>query len=111
MFRIVRHWLKADHDPFYNPVNDYVILPTLFEIERHSDKGLEVTSLKEEWEIVAEDNEYLREQPVAGSISVSRAGDAESSAEEACATFTVHLESDGKQHIELNAMSVTAGGA
>ena len=56
MFRIVRHWLKADHDPFYNPVNDYVILPTLFEIERHGDKGLEVTSLKEEWEIVAEDN-------------------------------------------------------
>ncbi|PWA60270.1 alpha/beta-Hydrolases superfamily protein [Artemisia annua] len=24
MFRIVRHWLKADHDPFYNHVNDYV---------------------------------------------------------------------------------------
>ncbi|PWA61126.1 alpha/beta-Hydrolases superfamily protein [Artemisia annua] len=110
-FRIVRHWLKADHDPFYNPVNDYVILPTLFEVERHSDKGLEVTSLKEEWEIVSKGNDDNREQPMVGSISVSRAGDDESSAEEARATFIVHPESDGKQHIELNAMSVTAGGA
>ena len=46
---------------------------------------------------------------MAGSISVSRAGDDESSAEEARATFIVHPESDGKQHIELNAMSVTVG--
>ncbi|KAM0065359.1 hypothetical protein Hdeb2414_s0003g00113891 [Helianthus debilis subsp. tardiflorus] len=53
LFRIVKHWLKADHVPFYNPANDYVILPTLFEIERHHDnKGKEVTSLKE-WEIVS----------------------------------------------------------
>ncbi|GJW85836.1 lecithin-cholesterol acyltransferase-like 4 protein [Tanacetum coccineum] len=111
MFRIVRHWLKADHDPFYNPVNDYVILPTIFEIERHSDKGLEVTSLKEEWEIVSKDNDDNRKQPMVGSISVSHAGDDESSAEEARATFIVHSQSNGKQHIELNAMSVTAGGA
>ncbi|KAJ0736248.1 putative phospholipase A(1) [Helianthus annuus] len=68
LFRIVKHWLKVDHDPFYNPVNDFVILPTLFEIERHHDnKGKEVTSLKEEWEIVSEDER----EAMVGSISAS----------------------------------------
>ncbi|KAK9109568.1 hypothetical protein Sjap_017628 [Stephania japonica] len=31
VFRILKHWLKADHDPYYNPMNDYVILPTAFD--------------------------------------------------------------------------------
>ncbi|KAJ0794778.1 putative phospholipase A(1) [Helianthus annuus] len=96
LFRIVKHWLKADHDPFYNPVNDYVILPTLFEIERHHDnKGKEVTSLKEEWEIVSEDES----EAMVGSISASCVGDVLSSSLEAHATFIVHPQSNGKQHI------------
>ncbi|MFS8007730.1 putative phospholipase A(1) [Helianthus anomalus] len=106
LFRIVKHWLKADHDPFYNPVNDYVILPTLFEIERHHDnKGKEVTSLKEEWEIVSEDER----EAMVGSISASCVGYDLSSSQEAHATFIVHPQSNGKQHTELNAMSVTSG--
>ncbi|KAJ9557518.1 hypothetical protein OSB04_012132 [Centaurea solstitialis] len=112
LFRIVKHWLQADHDPFYNPVNDYVILPTLFELKRHQEKGgIEVTSLKEEWELVPGDQEDLNRQPVAGSISASRVAEDRSSAEEARATFVVHPQSNGKQRVELNAVGVTAGGA
>lgn len=36
LFRILKHWLKAgEPDPFYNPINDYVILPTKAEFEEH----------------------------------------------------------------------------
>ncbi|KAM1007993.1 hypothetical protein EV1_004439 [Malus domestica] len=110
VFRILKHWLKADHDPYYNPVNDYVILPTAFEMEKHKEKGLEVTSLKEEWEIISEcqDADHKNshsaaadEKPVVSSISVSEVG------AEACATLTVHPQSEGKQHVELNALSVS----
>ncbi|KAI3669055.1 hypothetical protein L6452_40276 [Arctium lappa] len=111
LFRIVKHWLKADHDPFYNPVNDYVILPTLFELKKHYEKGVEVTSLKEEWELVSEDQDKNNNQPVVCSISASRVADDRSSSEEARATFIVHPQSNDKQHVELNATSVTAGGA
>ncbi|KAJ1433735.1 Lecithin:cholesterol/phospholipid:diacylglycerol acyltransferase [Sesbania bispinosa] len=58
LFRILKHWLKAgDPDPFYNPLNDYVILPTAFEVERYAEKGLEVETLKEEWEIISKDQD------------------------------------------------------
>lgn len=107
VFRIVKHWLKADHDPYYNPVNDYVILPTEFEIERHKEKGLEVTSLKEEWEIISGDlDDQDSIKPSASSISVSHEG-VNSSREEACATVVVHPQNQGKQHVELNAVSVS----
>ncbi|KAK9102915.1 hypothetical protein Sjap_020169 [Stephania japonica] len=55
VFQILKHWLKADHDPYYNPMNDYVILPTAFEMEKFHEEGLEVTSLKEEWELISYD--------------------------------------------------------
>ncbi|KAM7524681.1 hypothetical protein LguiA_014583 [Lonicera macranthoides] len=110
LFRILKHWLKADHDPFYNPVNDYVILPTSFEIERHQEKGgLQVTSVKEEWEIITEeqvDQDNMASnttKPLLGSIAVSHAG------EEALATVVVHPQSEGRRHVELNAVSVSAG--
>ncbi|PQQ16351.1 lecithin-cholesterol acyltransferase-like 4 [Prunus yedoensis var. nudiflora] len=106
--RILKCWLKADHDPFYNPLNDYVILPTAFEMEKHKDKGLEVTSLKEEWEIISQDQDHDHddkvasyERPMVSSISVSDVG------AEACATVTVHPQNEGKQHVELNAVSVS----
>lgn len=108
MFRIVKHWLKADHDPFYNPVNDYVILPTMFEVQRqHIKGGMDVISLKEEWELVSKDQEeendgqQQQQEMVVGSI---RVGD------EARATVVVHPQSNGKQHVQLNAMALTAGG-
>uniref|UniRef100_A0A166FW80 Lecithin-cholesterol acyltransferase-like 4 n=1 Tax=Daucus carota subsp. sativus TaxID=79200 RepID=A0A166FW80_DAUCS len=113
VFRIVKHWLKADHDPFYNPINDYVILPTSFEIESHQEKGLQVTSLKEEWEILtadeAEDDTFANSKPMVGSIAVSHKGDDQSPSETARATLTIHPQSEGKQHIELNAVGVSAG--
>ncbi|XP_058199114.1 lecithin-cholesterol acyltransferase-like 4 isoform X2 [Rhododendron vialii] len=114
LFRILKHWLDAgDPDPFYNPLNDYVILPTLFEIERHQEKGFQVTSLKEEWEIIGKDQDdqvtgAADRKPLVSSISVSNVGDEKSMREEARATVIVHPRGEGRQHVELNAVSVTA---
>jgi hypothetical protein len=113
LFRILKHWLNAgDPDPFYNPLNDYVILPTLFEIERHQEKGFQVTSLKEEWEIIGEDQDDREtgaadRKPLVSSIAVSHVGDEKSMWEEARATVIVHPQCEGRQHVELNAVSVT----
>jgi len=113
LFRILKHWLNAgDPDPFYNPLNDYVILPTLFEIERHQEKGFQVTSLKEEWEIIGEDQDDREtgaadRKPLVSSIAVSNVGDEKSMWEEARATVIVHPQCEGRQHVELNAVSVT----
>ncbi|KAI5563246.1 hypothetical protein BDE02_15G103600 [Populus trichocarpa] len=111
LFRIVKHWLKADSDPFYNPINDYVILPTAFEMERHKESRLQFTSLKEEWEIISEEQDdhdnMVNRKPFVSSICISQAGDYQSSPAEACATVTVHPQSEGKQHVELNAVSVS----
>ncbi|XP_059657875.1 lecithin-cholesterol acyltransferase-like 4 [Cornus florida] len=113
VFRILKHWLKADHDPYYNPLNDYVILPTSFEIERHQEKGLQVTSVKEEWEIISEDHDdKTNRKPLVSSITVSHVGDDnQSSPEEAHATVVVYPQNEGKQHVELSAVSVSAGSA
>ena len=112
VFRILKHWLRAgDPDPFYNPINDYVILPTAFEMESHHEKGLQVTSLKEEWEIVSEDQDNLDDvasrRPFVSSISVSEGGNKQSSRSEAHATVIIHPQNEGKQHVELNAISVS----
>ncbi|CAL5412867.1 unnamed protein product [Camellia sinensis] len=109
VFRILQHWLNAgDPDPFYNPVNDYVILPTLFEIEKHQEKGLQVTSLKEEWQIIVDGQDDEETKPLVSSICVSNEADGQHMQEEACATVIVHPQSEGRQHVELNAVSVTA---
>ncbi|KAJ4827512.1 hypothetical protein Tsubulata_038358 [Turnera subulata] len=108
LFRILKHWLKAGTpDPYYDPINDYVILPTTFEIESHKEKGLQYTSLKEEWEIVTGDEPCPDNKPFVSSISISQAGDDQSSRAEACATVTLHPQNEGKQHVELNAISVS----
>ncbi|KAB1222118.1 Lecithin-cholesterol acyltransferase-like 4 [Morella rubra] len=109
VFRILKHWLNADSDPYYNPLNDYVILPTSFEMEKHREKGIQVTSLKEEWEIISEDDRDSKAdtKPVVGSISVSHVGDNHSSRSEARATVILHPQNEGKQHVELNAVSVS----
>ncbi|KAF9668189.1 hypothetical protein SADUNF_Sadunf15G0103400 [Salix dunnii] len=111
LFRILKHWLKADSDPFYNPINDYVILPTAFELERHKESGLQFTSLKEEWEIIPEEqddhDDMANRKSFVSSICISQAGDDQSSPAEACATVTVHPQNEGKQHVELSAVSVS----
>ncbi|KAG8385120.1 hypothetical protein BUALT_Bualt03G0008500 [Buddleja alternifolia] len=109
VFRVLKHWLKADHDPFYNPLNDYVILPTAFDIESHKTKGgLQVTSLKEEWEIIGEEQDSKEDETLVGSISVSLVGGDKSLQEEAHATVMVQPQNDGKKHVELKALSVSA---
>ncbi|KAA8544789.1 hypothetical protein F0562_019507 [Nyssa sinensis] len=112
VFRILKHWLKADSDPYYDPLNDYVILPTLYEIERHQERGFEVTSLKEEWEIIAADQDdqdtMANRKPLVSSIRVTHVGDDQSSREEAHASVIVHPQSEGKQHVVLSAVSVSA---
>ncbi|KAK9268256.1 hypothetical protein L1049_010699 [Liquidambar formosana] len=110
VFRILKHWLKAgDPDPYYNPLNDYVVLPTAFEMERHLEKGFQVTSLKEEWEIISEDPDEpdkMADKPLMSSISVCQVGEDQSSRAEVHATIIVHPQNEGKQHVELNAVSV-----
>ncbi|CAL9781887.1 unnamed protein product [Musa acuminata subsp. burmannicoides] len=113
VFRILKHWLKAgEPDPFYNALNDYVILPTAFEIERHTEKSMQVAALKEEWEIIStvadEDNKPADLPPMVGSLSVS-CGNNVQSMEKAEATVLVHPQSKGRQHVEVRAVSVTMG--
>ncbi|CAI9760034.1 unnamed protein product [Fraxinus pennsylvanica] len=115
VFRILKHWLMADHDPYYNPVNDFVILPTLIEVESHNARsGLQVTSVKEDWEIIGENQEdqeqdnIVEKNPFVGSISISCVGGDKSLQEEAHATITVHPQHDDKKHVELKGMSISA---
>ena len=90
-----------------------MVLPTLFEIERHQEKGFQITSLKEEWEIIGEDQDNQKEtaankKPLVSSICLSNSGVDQSVREEACAMVIVHPQSEGRQHVQLNAVSVTA---
>ncbi|GAB4829524.1 Lecithin-cholesterol acyltransferase-like 4 [Ancistrocladus abbreviatus] len=114
VFRILKHWLKAgEPDPFYDPLNDFVILPTAFELERHKEKGFQITSLKEEWEIISRDledddtNMANNRQPMVGSVSFSKVGKNQSRQEEARATLVINPQAEGKQHIELNAFHLS----
>ncbi|XP_042514824.1 lecithin-cholesterol acyltransferase-like 4 [Macadamia integrifolia] len=112
VFRILKHWLKAgEPDPFYNPINDYVILPTAFEMEEHREEGLQLASVREEWDIISEDQvvqgDSVNKKPMVGSISVSQVGKDQSSRAEA--QVTVHPQSEGKRHVELRAVSVSVG--
>lgn len=81
VFRILKTWLNAgEPDPFYDPLNDYVVLPTCLEIERFKEKSFDVTKCKEEWEIIPRDSTVndddddvveAMEHPIS-SISVSK---------------------------------------
>lgn len=116
VFRILKHWLHAgEPDPFYNPLNDYVILPTVCEMETHQGKGFELTALKEEWEILTNEQDGQDvdsgSKPVVSSVCVSEERNDIPSRTEACATVTVHPPDDNKKlRIELNAVSVSVNG-
>ncbi|KAF3595153.1 hypothetical protein DY000_02026934 [Brassica cretica] len=109
VFRMLKQWLNVgEPDPFYNPINDYVILPTSFEMEEHHENGLEVASVKESWDFTSDDNnDNGTAASTVSSISVSRPGDDQNPRAEARATLTVHSQNDGRQHVELNAVSVS----
>lgn len=109
---MLKQWLNVgEPDPFYNPINDYVILPTTFEMEKRHENGVEVASVKESWDIITEDNNNNNNngdaESTVSSISVSRPGDEQNPQAEARATLTVRPQNDGRQHVELNAVSVS----
>lgn len=113
VFRILKHWLKAgEPDPFYNPLNDYVILPTAFDIVTHRDQGLSASAVNEDWEIILEDAEdhggAAERMALVGSVSVAHVKKDQPCAE-ASATFAVRPKSEGKQHVELRAVNVSMG--
>ncbi|KAL7089678.1 hypothetical protein ACP275_13G198800 [Erythranthe tilingii] len=117
VFRILKHWLKADHDPLYNPINDYVIIPTAFDIESLKTEGLQVTRLKEEWEIIGEENRDCNKRdgkPFVSEIDIISCvgGDNNKSLkEEAHASIVIQPQNNGKTHVELNAVSISAATA
>lgn len=78
-------------------------------MEKHREKGFQVTSLKEEWEIISEDDQdsVADTKPSVSSISVSHVGEDQYSWAEARATVIIHAQNEGKQHVELNAISVS----
>uniref|UniRef100_A0A0D9W9F1 Uncharacterized protein n=1 Tax=Leersia perrieri TaxID=77586 RepID=A0A0D9W9F1_9ORYZ len=114
VFRIIQHWLHAgEPDPFYDPLNDYVILPTAFEIEKYQEKHGNITSVREDWEIITPCNDETKRPselpPMFNTLSASRE-DKDGSLEEAQATIVVHPESKGRQHVEVRAVGVTHDG-
>lgn len=114
VFRIVQHWLHAgEPDPFYNPLNDYVILPTAYEIEKHHEKCGDLTSVSEDWEIISpSDNQTLRPAevpPMVNTLTASWEG-VEGTLEEAQATVIIHPRNKGRQHVEVRAVGVSHGG-
>ncbi|KAJ7569298.1 hypothetical protein O6H91_01G070900 [Diphasiastrum complanatum] len=45
VFRVLKHWLKAgEPDPFYDPMIDYVIIPTMAEFEEHKNQHVTLST-------------------------------------------------------------------
>lgn len=114
VFRILKTWLHAgEPDPFYNPLNDYVILPTTFEIEKYCEQAFQITTLKEDWEIISpvpdtKDDESADNLIIASALSVTVGKEQPFS--EAQASIRVHPQSEGVQHVEVRAVGVTVSG-
>ncbi|KAJ3679310.1 hypothetical protein LUZ60_017321 [Juncus effusus] len=103
VFRILKHWLKAgEPDPFYDPFNDYVILPTAFEVEKFEEGHKEVTRVREEWEIVGDESD--NDDGFAGSLMVGE----KRADEEAQAALVVEPKVGGVQHVELRAVGTVS---
>ncbi|KAJ8642708.1 hypothetical protein MRB53_004456 [Persea americana] len=115
VFCLLKHWLKAgESNPFYNPLNDYVILATAFDIETHRDQGLTISALNEDWEIISGDTEdqgkgAAEQMALVGTVSFAHVKKDQSYAG-TNATIVVHPWSEGKQHLELWAISFTTSG-
>ncbi|ERN14907.1 hypothetical protein AMTRI_Chr02g213400 [Amborella trichopoda] len=112
VFRIIKHYLKIGYpDPYYNPINDYVILPTSTEYAKLDEDGLQITAVKEHWEFISGDDENSKdatnETSIHASVSVGHVGN-DHSREEAHATVTVHpQDSQGKKHVEVRAIGMS----
>ncbi|GAB2266152.1 hypothetical protein Dimus_001174 [Dionaea muscipula] len=101
VFRILKHWLKAgEPDPYYDPLNDFVILPTAWEMGNYIEKCFRITSVKEGWEIIPgdldkQDDKVENTKPIMTCVSVSMLVDNEPS------------QVEGKRQAELNALHVS----
>ncbi|KAG0476365.1 hypothetical protein HPP92_013206 [Vanilla planifolia] len=61
VFRILKHWLNAgEPDPLYNPINDYVILPTAFDFQKQVKEKWQTIS--SDWEIISSDSSNADEK-------------------------------------------------
>ncbi|GAB2258559.1 hypothetical protein Droror1_Dr00014719 [Drosera rotundifolia] len=93
VFRILEHWLNAgEPDPYYDPVNDFVILPTSWETEKYIEKCIQIALEKDGWEIASldlnkGDNEMENKESVLKSLSASMVADSEPFQEQAHATL------------------------
>uniref|UniRef100_A0A0C9S5P6 TSA: Wollemia nobilis Ref_Wollemi_Transcript_18723_2374 transcribed RNA sequence n=1 Tax=Wollemia nobilis TaxID=56998 RepID=A0A0C9S5P6_9CONI len=114
VFRILKHWLKAgDPDPFYDPVIDYVILPTKAEFEEHRKECLSVPVI-ENWEVISQDsdvyNEAVERDFVAAVSGVSeRFGDPRAEAHASLSVHAPHFGSIDKKHIEVSTVGIAEG--
>jgi pimeloyl-ACP methyl ester carboxylesterase len=114
VFRILKHWLKAgDPDPFYNPVDDYVILPSKVELEQHKKGCLSIPST-ENWEILSENTDDYHETGRHDFVATISEGNEKfgNSRAEAHATLNVHTSHSGsidEKHIEVSTIGIAEG--
>lgn len=80
-------------------------------METLQEQSLQVASLKEEWELIYDDqteaDEKTDEKPKISSMAVSQASKREASKAEARATRTIYPQSKHKCYVESNALSLS----
>ncbi|KAL3699381.1 hypothetical protein R1sor_017403 [Riccia sorocarpa] len=115
-FRVMKAWLGCDSDPFYDPLNDYVILPTKAEFEEHKRQRIMVSREDEDNEGgsvtgVGGDSEYaadLEREYIATISSGERGGDTRAEAH-AHVTRSRLSSGDNKDCIEIDTVGVAEG--
>lgn len=102
VFRILKHWLKAGElDPFYNPINDFVIIPTAFDVEKR------LTPPIEEWEVLTLNERDAISSDGAGNLAPAILGTLSRSFEEAQQQLQI---ADARQvSITMNAQMPVTG--
>ncbi|EFJ17895.1 hypothetical protein SELMODRAFT_113667 [Selaginella moellendorffii] len=106
LFRVVKHWLKAgEPDPFYNPINDYVVIPTPAEYDEYQRSHVEISFAKHRQdEQRGQSHGHRQGEFIAAVISGSN-GKIGARAE-AHAT----VEDDGGDFVEVSTFGVVEGG-
>lgn len=112
-FRILEHFLEVgEYDPFYNPLNDYIVLPSKAEIEEHRKECIVVPSL-DCWETISEDSEDYgqgRDQEYVATVSTGPTS--LDTRAEAHAHVHLHGPHEGgikEDHIEVEVIGIAEG--